>query len=236
MILKHGVATSDDVSAPKEPLSRALTSLSNLPTHMDLFLLASQRLTLSGQGETDFNYFKLFLETVLGFRSVALSMPGYYAQFPAILQQILATLFPYLEKMRDHLVRSDPTSPFSKGNQVRAPKAKKAQRPPARTPKWANRPSTPALHCLHVGAPTGQSRMLPSLHHRPTTYPTMACSFSPKISGLTRQWRLWEALWEEAPTGTRSPVCRFPLPPANAYLATYDKPRQFYCWLHAPWI
>jgi hypothetical protein len=69
MTLKHGVATSDDVSALKEPLSRALTSLSNLPNHMNLFLLASQRcqrLTRSGQGETDFNYFKLFLENGVG--------------------------------------------------------------------------------------------------------------------------------------------------------------------------
>jgi hypothetical protein len=80
MTLKHGVATSDDVSALKEPLSRALTSLSNLPNHMNLFLLASQRLTRSGQGETDFNYFKLFLETVSGFPSVALCMPGYFVQ------------------------------------------------------------------------------------------------------------------------------------------------------------
>jgi hypothetical protein len=143
MILKHGVATSDDVSALKEPLSRALTSLSNLSNHMDLFLLANQRLTRSGQGETDFNYFKLFLETVSGFPSVALSMPGYSAQFPAILQQSLATLFPYLEKMRDHLVQSNSTSPFSgaaKGNQVRAPKAKKAQRPP-RTHAKKDKPS-----------------------------------------------------------------------------------------------
>jgi hypothetical protein len=117
MILKHGVATSDDVSALKEPLSRALTLLSNLSNHMDLFLLASQRLTRSGQGETGFNYFKLFLETVSGFPSVALSMPGYYAQFPAILQQSLATLFPFLEKMWDHLARSNPTSPLFRRRQ-----------------------------------------------------------------------------------------------------------------------
>ncbi len=99
MTLKHGVATtsSDDVSALKEPLSRALTSLSNLPNYMNLFLLASKRLTRSGQGETDFNFFKLFLETVSGFPSVALCMPRYYVQYPAILQQSLATSFPYLE-------------------------------------------------------------------------------------------------------------------------------------------
>ena len=113
MCRKHGVASSDDVSALKEPLSRALTSLSNLSNHMDSFLLASQRLTRSGQGETDFSYFKAFLETVSGFPSIALAMPGYYLTYPVILQQSLATLFPYLETLRDHLVRSDTASPFS---------------------------------------------------------------------------------------------------------------------------
>jgi hypothetical protein len=72
------VASSDDVSALKEPLSRALTSLSNLSSHMDLFLLASQRLTRSGQGETDFSYFKSFLETVSGLPSIALAMPCHW--------------------------------------------------------------------------------------------------------------------------------------------------------------
>jgi hypothetical protein len=56
MIITHGVATSDDVSALKEPLSRALTSLSSLSNHMGLFLLASQRLIRSGQEETDLNF------------------------------------------------------------------------------------------------------------------------------------------------------------------------------------
>jgi hypothetical protein len=113
MCLKHGVASSDDVSALKEPLSRALTSLSTLTSHMDSFLLASQRLTRSGQGETDFSYFKSFLETVSGFPAIALALPGYYILHPAILQQSLATLFPYLDKLRDHLVQSDTASPFS---------------------------------------------------------------------------------------------------------------------------
>ncbi len=98
---KHGVATSNDVTKLREPLSRALTSFSCLPGHMDSFLLASQRLTRSGQGETDYRYFELlFLEIVAGFPSVPSSMAGYYAQYPAILQQRLATLFP------SHLVES----------------------------------------------------------------------------------------------------------------------------------
>ena len=40
-------------------------------------------------------------------------MTTYYAQYPAVLQQDLATLFPFLEKMRDHLAKTDPASPFS---------------------------------------------------------------------------------------------------------------------------
>jgi hypothetical protein len=80
---------------------------------MDRFLLASQRLTRSGQGEKDYRYFELFLESVSNFPSIALSLPGYYLLYPAILQQSLATLFPYPEKLRDHLVRGDPASPFS---------------------------------------------------------------------------------------------------------------------------
>ncbi len=58
-------------------------SLSDLTDHMDSFLLASQRLTRSGQGETDYRYFELFLETVSGFPSVPASMAGYYTQYPA---------------------------------------------------------------------------------------------------------------------------------------------------------
>jgi hypothetical protein len=88
MTAKHGVATSDDISKLREPLSRALTSLlSDLANHMDLFLLTSQHLTRSDHGEKDYRYFELFLETVSGFppASVALCLPGYYLQFPAIV-------------------------------------------------------------------------------------------------------------------------------------------------------
>ena len=48
MRVKHGVATSDDVSRLRDPLSRALTPLSDLTGHMDSFLLASLRLTRCG--------------------------------------------------------------------------------------------------------------------------------------------------------------------------------------------
>ena len=230
MTLKHGVATSDDVSALKEPLSRALTSLSNLPNHMNLFLLASQRLTRSGQGETDFNYFKLFLETVSGFPSVALCMPGYYIQYPAILQQSLATIFPYLEKMQDHLVRSDPASPFSgaaKGNTNKTQKTKKT-RPPRTHAKQPNstgyqRPNSPRW------GPNG-----PVVLSAATPPPT--ATMPPDISHyIAENQRLYAAM--AAMGGSSSASGYFgmpvpPMPPANAYLSSTPRPRQFYCWLH----
>ncbi len=113
MTAKHGVATIDNVSKLREPLSRASTSLSDQVNPMDLFLLASQGLTRNGQGETAYRFFELFPETVAGFPSVALIMPGYYLQYPPIWNQSLATLFPYLVKLHDHLIRGDPASPFS---------------------------------------------------------------------------------------------------------------------------
>jgi hypothetical protein len=76
-------------------------------------LLASQRLTRSVHGESPYQYFELYLLSVAGFPSVALSLTPYYAQYPALAQQSLATLFPYLENLRDHLIRIDPASSFS---------------------------------------------------------------------------------------------------------------------------
>jgi hypothetical protein len=82
MCLKHSVASSDVVTTLKEPLTRALTSLSNLTSHMNFFLLASQRLTRSGQGETDFSYFKSFLETVSD------GLPLGCAQYAGVLREV----------------------------------------------------------------------------------------------------------------------------------------------------
>jgi hypothetical protein len=58
--LKPYMLTPIDVSKLQSPLSQAMTSLSDLTKHMANFLLASQRLTQSGQGETPYRYFKLF--------------------------------------------------------------------------------------------------------------------------------------------------------------------------------
>ena len=164
MTLKHGVATSDDVSALTEPLSRALTSLSDLPNHMNLFLLASQKLTRSGQGKTDFDYFKLFLETVSGFPSVALCMPGYYLQYPAILQHL--QLFSLTWK-RCKITWSGLTQPPPFPAPPKAtPTPKRPKRPPnalpARIPSSST--SSSSTPTLPVGVPTGPWSS-PQPHH-----------------------------------------------------------------------
>ncbi len=88
MVAKYGIPTSEDIHKLREPLFLALTSLSDLESHMGKFLLASQRLTRSGQGETPYHYFELYLVTVAGFPSMALAMMGYYSRYPAIPSKI----------------------------------------------------------------------------------------------------------------------------------------------------
>ncbi len=92
MIAKHGIPTSKDIHKLRGLFSLALMSLSDLESYMENFLLVSQRLTHSGQGETPYHYFELYLVTVAGFPSVALAMMGYYSRYPAITQQNLAML------------------------------------------------------------------------------------------------------------------------------------------------
>jgi hypothetical protein len=154
MLAKHGVATGDVVSKLLTPLSQPLTSLSDLTKHMSTFLLASQRLTRSGQGETAYNYFKLCLETVSSFPSIGMCLTTYYSAYPAIINQSLATLFPHLENMKDYLLKSDPGTHFSgsaqhggtrsqrrnrnKGNTKGSKQTAQVNpRTQARTPRWS---------------------------------------------------------------------------------------------------
>ena len=228
MCLKHGVASSDDVSALKEPLSRALTSLSNLSNHMDSFLLASQRLTRSGQGETDFSYFKAFLETVSGFPSIALAMPGYYVTYPAILQQSLATLFPYLETLRDHLVRSDTASPFSgaAAQRNRRPKKGKQQQQQQLQPQQQQRqPQQQHQHRYPKWSPTGPVAF--------TAATTADLARNPAdVAEIQRLNEAMAAIGSSSGYGTQYGMLPPPTPPANAYMSSSARPRQFYCWLH----
>ncbi len=127
MFDKHGIPQSEDIIKLRSPLDLALTSLSDLENHMANFLLVSQRLTRSGQGKPPYEYFETYLVTVSGFPSVALAMLGYYARYPAIPQQNLATLFPFLNDINDYLAKTDPASPFS--GAARGPAQLPARRP-----------------------------------------------------------------------------------------------------------
>jgi hypothetical protein len=128
MLAKHGVATGDDVNKLLTPLSKPLMLLSDLTKHTFTFLLVSQRPTRSGQGETAYNYFKLFLESVSGFPSIGICLTTYYSAYPAIANQSLTTLFPHLENMKDYLLESDPGNPFSGSTQNSSTKQQKQRR------------------------------------------------------------------------------------------------------------
>jgi hypothetical protein len=113
MLAKNFVATGDDVSKLLTPLSKPLMSLSDLAKYMSTFLLASQRLTRSGQGKTAYNYFKFFLESVSGFPSIGMCFATYYSAYPVIANQSLATLFSHFKNMKNYVLKSDPGNPFS---------------------------------------------------------------------------------------------------------------------------
>ncbi len=146
-------------TSSENPYLEALMSLSDLESHMGNFLLASQRLTRSGQGEPPYHYFELFLNTVSGFPSVAHSMTTYYGQYLAILQQSLATLFPFLEKMRDPLAKTDPASPFSGAAKGPAHQPRKDSSRSRDNARLASPPSTPIFN---AGAPTDLSSSPPT--------------------------------------------------------------------------
>ena len=228
MIAKHGIPTSDDVNKLREPLSRALTSLSDLESHMGNFLLASQRLTRSGQGETPYHYFELYLLTVSGFPSVAHSMTAYYAQYPAILQQSLDTLFPFLEKMRDHLAKTDPASPFSgaakgpsnqpktrtKGYTRKGQQQKQEQRTPSqptqhpngRTQRWG--PNGPVILAAHTSDPDPRDAKIEQL--------------TAQLAGMTAAQSYGAS--NGMPDGHQES--------SQSTLFSSARPRAFYCWLH----
>ena len=235
MIAKHGVATSDDISKLREPLSRALTSVTDLANHMDQFLLASQRLTRSGQGETDYRYFELFLETVSSFPTIALSLPGYYLVCPAILQQSLASLFPYLDKLRDHLLRGDPASPFSGSAKGGAPGKSKKRNPNTRANR-ANRPrnQTPQRQTVttpshqHRWGPAGPLANLAASSDTTNTQP----AYTANMSEMQEIRTMLAAMTASPMHGLHTGMLVQPPNPPNPTLLSSAPPRDFHCWLH----
>ncbi len=102
MFTKHGQTTRPDLQKLRDPLLKLLAALAELETHMNLFMLASIKLTASGQGENPYRYFEMFLESVKG--------------FPVLRQQLLgffAFLFAFLRPLITHMMAESSACPFS---------------------------------------------------------------------------------------------------------------------------
>jgi hypothetical protein len=123
--------------------------------------------------------------------------------------------------MKDHLLRNEPSTPFSgaaQGNnkqqnqqnrRKKGAKGNKTQQNPQRFPRWT--PHGPALL-----AATAAATM------------TNPADYTPYLAEIQR---LQRAL--SAHTGSYQPTADFSMP--VALQATYmpaDRPREFYCWLH----
>jgi hypothetical protein len=75
MFTKHGQITGPDLQKLRDPLLKQSPALAELETHMNLFMLASIKLTASGHGENPYRYFEMFLESVKGFPLLLYRVP-----------------------------------------------------------------------------------------------------------------------------------------------------------------
>ncbi len=97
----------------RAPLQEPLKAVADLERHMDIFMLAAKKMTLSGQGEQPYEYFEAFLATVEAFPVVAGSMSTYYAVQPTADHQTIEPLFPYLKAQHPYMLQTAGASPFS---------------------------------------------------------------------------------------------------------------------------
>ncbi len=190
--------------------------------------MASQRLKRSGQGETPFKYFEMFLETVKGFPLVLHCMTPYYAANPGIRTQSLATLFPFLEGMLSFLLKNDPGSPFT-GAAVTKPNT----RPPRNRPsRRSNRGLNPPTARSNSPAPPHNTQWSPQ---GPVAY---SASSSSSLSPEPSQAEIIKLHGNTADmVGSPSRDAHFgmPVPPTDYPIATLfseSRPRTNYCWLH----
>ncbi len=222
MITKHGVFTGDDIAKLRAPLSSPLMWLFGLVGHQEKYLLASQRLTRIGQGETPFKYFEMFLETVKGFPLVLHCMTPYVAN-PGIRTQSLATLFPFLEGMLPVLLKNNPGSPFTGA----------AVRPPRNCPnRRTNRRLNPATARSHSPASPHNTRWSPQ---GPVAYSASSSASPSPDPSQAEIIRLHGIIADMVGSPSRDAHFGMPVPPTeypNASLFSESRPRANYCWLH----
>ena len=97
-------------------------------------------------------------------------MMGYYSRYPAIAQQNLATLFPFLDDMKDHLTKTDPASPFSGAAKKDPPKHQHDDlvKSTSNETKSRDSNSNPSHPAQPAGVPPVPSTLLPTPPPRPT--------------------------------------------------------------------
>ena len=150
-------------------------------------------------------------------------MMGYYSKYPAIAQQTLATLFPFLEDIKDHLTKTDPASPFS--GAARGP----AQTPATRPGKKRNKQDK-----KHGPKPTQQSSG--TTRWGPKGAVLLATKAPPAIDPRDAKLAALEAqvaAMMAAPAyGENFGMPVYPPAHTHATLASSSRPRAHYCWLH----
>ncbi len=112
MLQEYGTTKATNLQRLRAPLQEPLKTLADLESHMNKFLLASKKLTLTGLGKTDYDYFELFLESVRGFPVVAQTLSTYYARYSTIVEHTIATLFPHLKGQLEFMLSQSTASPF----------------------------------------------------------------------------------------------------------------------------
>ena len=113
MFTKHGQTTGPDLQKLRDPLLRLLPALAELETHMNLFMLASIKLTASGHGENPYRYYEMFLESVKGFPVLRQQLSGFFTAYPTVNLQTITVLFAFLRPLIPHMMAESSASPFS---------------------------------------------------------------------------------------------------------------------------
>jgi hypothetical protein len=108
---------------------------------MNLFMLASIKLTASGHGENPYRYFEMFLEPVKGFPVLRQKLPGFFTAYPTVNQRTIMVLFAFLRPLITQMMAESSASPFS-GAATAPPKPtpncrqKQRKNPKGRKPDW----------------------------------------------------------------------------------------------------
>ena len=222
MFTEHGVLAGSDLSRLRAPLQEPLSAVADLERHMNKFLLASKKLTVSGQGKTDYEYFELFLETVQGFPIVSECMSTYYAVQPTVQQQNIDTLFPYLKSQHPYMLRTAGASPFS-GAVTPAPAPGRHRN--KKQPKWG--PNGAQQSGKHRGnfaggaqGPHGLSAEANSLQNQVLNLTALLAQANVNVAAM-----MGENL------GASAAAAGYSVPTVpSAYFGTQRRP--FYCFVH----